>query len=903
MFWFLPHCLLDCPERVGERPGSRTEGIQAASESQQLSPLAFAQRHAGISGEKTTTRLRHCVGSGILSTSQHKYLVRFMSIEIPRPGSTSGSQCSVNLPSPLNVAVSWQLNQQLHVSASTAQQPSTLAEPMWWRWRTLNADDLRDEEKEFEYGWRYAGKQNGWVHEGRYATQEIGDEYSSNMSNATRLALGQQFIYGGAGLMFAGPVGGVLGLLAGSILPIHLMRGIEKNKKQATREEEERQAELARKLALVTTPWFQVLDNDFVGRFLGERNMKEYLELVDATILPQPLASSAIGCYGAAQELWPLLTLQLREGAIRLEDGTQVLHVFSDPQRPARHADIQIGIPVRSLLADQSLSHHAPFGFQLMKGWLTECDSHHTCMPTAPLASSSNLKKAHPFIPTRLIDTSGVPNLRLVTREEITASQEHAYMTLSHRWGQSTASAQTTRGNLQKRRAGFPLASMPKTFRDAIDSVYLVQDDPVDVSRELLLMEQVYASAYCTLAASSATDADQGLFPHDGTSLPSNGRPTETDVIKVPSLNLYISNFPPSDFDQHVNESSPLNCRAWVLQERVLSSRTIHFFSESTTDSNAPTPQTHIYFSCGVSTRSSDFTTLHCLPGRDYFIQDPQFPARLYSSGIQRTTGFLQWLFEDYSRLGITDVRDRHKAILGLTTRIENSFLAGTAGHKIAIGGRYGVMNGVCLVRMLLWRRKGGSAGGKIDYPGDGDAMIKRPPSWSWMSYPGEIEFLFKMDDHVGGRKGEGDKKRAIRVSLYDDLFVLKDGRNLKVKLREVKGSLNYQLLGGSFDETCERAEYIISLSVESKRGSHVGKLWADEGRCVLPGLSEGNNITNKVVVLAHDVKEKVEKAGSMVWVLFLRGLPAVKDRYERVGVGRLRADVIYGYGESGFVE
>lgn len=65
-------------------------------------------------------------------------------------------------------------------------------------------------------------------------------------------------------------------------------------------------------------------------------------------------------------------------------------------------------------------------------------------------------------------------------------------------------------------------------------------------------MESVFVLAYCTIAASSAGDSKAGFFKRNAMA---------NDSAK---------------FDDDIKES-PLNKRAWVLQERYLSRRTIHF--------------------------------------------------------------------------------------------------------------------------------------------------------------------------------------------------------------------------------------------------------------------------------------------------------------------------------------
>jgi hypothetical protein len=148
---------------------------------------------------------------------------------------------------------------------------------------------------------------------------------------------------------------------------------------------------------------------------------------------------------------------------------------------------------------------------------------------------------------------------------------------------------------LEQRKTGFQVQDLPKTFQDAvavtrqlgkrylwIDSLCIVQSvdgtETDDWEVESKRMEIVFSSAYCTLAASSAKGSDEGFLKPRPSCPP-------LQIETKDGRRLYVSTEVDNFFEDI--EMSPLNSRGWVLQERILSRRTIHFSAK------------HTYFECG----------------------------------------------------------------------------------------------------------------------------------------------------------------------------------------------------------------------------------------------------------------------------------------------------------------
>jgi hypothetical protein len=98
------------------------------------------------------------------------------------------------------------------------------------------------------------------------------------------------------------------------------------------------------------------------------------------------------------------------------------------------------------------------------------------------------------------------------------------YVALSHCWGGAQLLATTT-VTLGKRKEGIPMASLPKTFYDAvittrklgfdylwIDSLCIIQDSTEDWAQESANMAAVYSGATVVIAADAAQDSTDGCF-------------------------------------------------------------------------------------------------------------------------------------------------------------------------------------------------------------------------------------------------------------------------------------------------------------------------------------------------------------------------------------------------------
>jgi hypothetical protein len=287
------------------------------------------------------------------------------------------------------------------------------------------------------------------------------------------------------------------------------------------------------------------------------------------------------------------------------------------------------------LTVTRPLKQDCEESFAQSRIWITECIASHDACKT---------RVSSGFLPTRLVDVGAgslKDEVRVIVTKEVNlamAPAEYRYLALSYCWGKKTddsAKENTSGGkvygagpclrnshvitsqNLSSYMMGISMTDLPATICDAfvvvrqlgmryiwIDALCILQDSIEDWERESAQMGYIYANAYCTIAASSASHSDGGfLHPRAlgrcfavsiGTSdtakiaqeiaklahfqLPS--RETRADRRKSgsnwESLAFYAMN---SDWDKPLWRN-PLSSRGWALQEQHLSTRILYYTEE-----------------------------------------------------------------------------------------------------------------------------------------------------------------------------------------------------------------------------------------------------------------------------------------------------------------------------------
>ncbi|KAI0098129.1 hypothetical protein GGR51DRAFT_552658 [Nemania sp. FL0031] len=348
------------------------------------------------------------------------------------------------------------------------------------------------------------------------------------------------------------------------------------------------------------------------------------------------------------------------------QGGPCLVSIYGDPKSaPHNPPYTQIGLP--------ELPSSNSRRFQLLREWVRLCDNTHQCNPR--LESSAALAR----MPTRVIEV-GLKDDKCVRLCETSNDWQGRYIALSHCWGNFSKNVNfcTKRDNFAAFRSHISFNRLPKTFQDAItvtraldipylwiDSLCIIQDDEADWDSESKRMEDVYSSAYITIAATSSRSSYEGFL--------------DTKPRRQASID---------DFQNDV-------------EERVLSRRTIHFASTQIL-AQLRNPQSQ-------------------------FLGDHDFPRSALAYFKNERILLVQYLHTVFSKLQVTKQTDRSVALLGLQKRL---------GRTLETRVNYGVVERY-FHRSMLWCAAVECTLSPIHYPSD-----RLVPSWSWMAYLGEINYL-----------------------------------------------------------------------------------------------------------------------------------------------------------------
>jgi hypothetical protein len=363
---------------------------------------------------------------------------------------------------------------------------------------------------------------------------------------------------------------------------------------------------------------------------------------------------------------------------------------------------------------------------QMASAWLRDCfQSHSQC---------NTNKGGNSWYPTRLlhlIETNGNEGYIWLIR---TAEKppDGPYATLSHCWGNARP-LQLTHSMASDPDHWFSVAAMPKTFREAIqvcirlgirylwiDSLCIIQegDDLRDWYHEASLMDKVYIHSYLNIAAADAADSTKGLFRYRHPILLGRQRVTvNTEGIKLdPACTDYLMEHRPLWGD--ILETSPLHKRGWVLQERFLAPRVLHFC------------RNQLFWECKAHLACETFPKgLPNMNTKRSYARDTYFSGLDIGICLSADASMERWTYvwkkcivEVYSGMKLTVPTDKLIALSGIAkyfmARLKDTYVAGMWRRQ--------------LEHSLLWL-----VDPQCRKP---RPLLYRSPTWSWTSVDGKIQ-------------------------------------------------------------------------------------------------------------------------------------------------------------------
>lgn len=368
--------------------------------------------------------------------------------------------------------------------------------------------------------------------------------------------------------------------------------------------------------------------------------------------------------------------------------------------------------------------------FRYISDALQHCErSHNKC---------STLNRT--FSPTRLLDIAPADKhgvVQLISGVEI--CHPIRYIALSHCWGppEKKPTTTTTQNEKEHRESGIPMESLPVSFIDAIkvahaldiryiwiDSLCIIQNNANDWANESHQMADIYKFATLTLAASQALDSSRGFLDYEmlleddfHSQRPQSDFYFETPGIRGQYFKLYCPGFyagrtlwlrreanVESSLESFVpgHTSQPLACRAWPLQERILSRRTVFFDSAM------------LQWECKTANHLERWTVdvRHIFPSLRFDFAKPAYP---------------QWytVVEEFPSRSLTYEKDALPAMSGLAREFaratNDTYLAGLWRNDIFRGLSWG------LPREPRYHQQ------DLDY-GPLSLVECFAPTWSWAS-------------------------------------------------------------------------------------------------------------------------------------------------------------------------
>ena len=376
--------------------------------------------------------------------------------------------------------------------------------------------------------------------------------------------------------------------------------------------------------------------------------------------------------------------------------------------------DVSIGLHLRPIPNWKPVSKK--LDSQLIRRWLNDCETSHSHCRSADSTSNDD-------VDIMLID---VVKNRLIQKRS-----NCRYLALSYVWG-DVQMLKTTKENFplltQSGALSLRKDQIPQVIRDTmklvlaigekylwVDTLCIVQDDPVDKHAQIAQMHTIYHQSALTIVAFSGETANSRLpGVQSGSRFP-------TQSIQL-SGGWNLMSLSPEIPD--IMRISTYERRAWTLQERLLSRRCLYL------------THWHAYFQCQENLKCEGWEGPIARNVSHHRALNPLSDLRKFLSAQSQGRRTLVWkeafdiyvkLVHTYTRRQLSYPSDILNAFCGLSTVMEQLCRGPfTCGLPKAI-----------LDLALLWAPSGPRNPNASDYP----QRREKFPTWSWAGWAGPVSY------------------------------------------------------------------------------------------------------------------------------------------------------------------
>jgi hypothetical protein len=323
---------------------------------------------------------------------------------------------------------------------------------------------------------------------------------------------------------------------------------------------------------------------------------------------------------------------------------------------------------------------------------------------------------------------SGTFQLKLIRPSSLESAYVQ-YTVLSHCWGGIDIPCQTTTKTITAYESeGLRYGDLPKTFQDAIhitaalkiqfvwiDSLCIIQDDLLDWEREAFNMSSIFRGATLTISATSAHNC------HEGCGLATTFAP----AVQFRGTRKAPMHFAAQGFDFKYKDVlnqlavAPVNRRAWIFQEALLSRRILHATNAQFVWQCETLAETEDGLLSYDGKRWDEYQDLGCRLKR---------PAPNYAKARSWTPKWREAVY-DYTKRALSRPSDTYAAFAGVVRYFQE-----LSGQEPLIGLWRGNLHQHLAWTVEnsppKWPEKNSKTAAMLL-----DIRVRRP-SWTWMSFP-----------------------------------------------------------------------------------------------------------------------------------------------------------------------